>query len=328
MPLDLFQDQQVGDLRDVHLESHETISSPRLLAEARDWIRHNVEESEQPFFAFLHFWDPHSDYRAPSEYTQRFERAPYAGNFRGVYQLEKNQPYDDADRDHMLALYEAEALWTDEHLAALLDELTVLGVLDDTLVILTSDHGEEFYEHGRWGHQRTLYEEVLRVPMLMRYPQSLPAGLRVPGQARLQDVMPTVLELAGVPERAGLEGQSLLPLLDPDHPGHAQHLRLSVPARELDLYGLRSSTHKSLWDEFNEQGSLYDLARDPREQRPIAFDRAALEEASEGPLHDLRIALEELSVRASQLPPPRRAGELPEDLLRDLAAAGYAGDDE
>ena len=326
VPLELFTEQELGVFREVHLESHETISSPRLLQESSDWIQYVVEETDQPFFAFVHCWDPHYDYRAPEAYTQRFERAPYRGSFRGVYQLEKSRQATPADRAHMLALYEAEALWTDEHLSRLLDHLDALGVLDDTIVVVTSDHGEEFWEHGRWGHQRTLYDEVLRVPLLMRYPSAFPAGTRVPGQARLQDIAPTLLELAGLESDARLEGQSLLPLLEADHPGHAQHLLLSVPAREIDLKGWRLGTQKVLWDEVQQQGFLYDLASDPLEHAPRTFDARALANAAEGPLHELRAALEDLAQRARELPPAWEASELPSELIGDLEAAGYLGD--
>jgi arylsulfatase A-like enzyme len=105
---------------------------------------------------------------------------------------------DPRDLEHIVALYDGEIRYTDEHIGRLLDVLRGLGVYDDTVVVVTSDHGEEFFEHGAKGHAKTLYDEILRVPLVLQYPRRVPAGTVVQDQVRLMDVAPTVLGLAGV----------------------------------------------------------------------------------------------------------------------------------
>ena len=102
----------------------------------------------------------------------------------------------------------------------LLDRLDGLGLTRNTLVVFTSDHGEAFAEHGRFGHD-DLHGETLRVPLVFRFPGRLAAGRRVAGRARLLDVMPTVLDLLGVPAPPAVQGRSLVPMLggQPDHTG-------------------------------------------------------------------------------------------------------------
>src|SRR5690606_16138670 len=108
------------------------------------------------------------------------------------------------------ALYHAEIAANDASFGALLHRLETLGIDQETAVILTSDHGEEFLEHGSWTHGRTLYEEQLRIPFIVRFPRGLGAGRELPGPAEQIDLAPTVLELAGLDIPASLPGRSLL----------------------------------------------------------------------------------------------------------------------
>jgi hypothetical protein len=100
----------------------------------------------------------------------------------------------------------------DDHLGRLLARLDALGAADRTLVIVVADHGDEFFEHGSLGHRQTVFDEVLRIPMLLRLPGTLPAGTVVRGPVSLADIFPTVLELLGLPA-ADVGGTSLVPLV-------------------------------------------------------------------------------------------------------------------
>lgn len=168
---------------------------------------------KQPFFVFLHMWDVHYDYVPPAEYVSLFD-PDYAGDldatgFEGNPRLVTGMP--SRDLQHLIALYDGEIRFTDDHLARIVARLREMGVLDDTVLIVTADHGDEFFEHGQKGHAKTLYDEVLRVPLVIRYPHGIAAGQRVAGQVRLMDVAPTVLGLAGVPQPAGFAGAKLAP---------------------------------------------------------------------------------------------------------------------
>ena len=110
--------------------------------------------------------------------------------------------------------YAGETLYTDHEVGELLDGLRdARASTERTLVVFTSDHGEEFGEHGWIGHDETLYDEVLHVPLILRAPGLVPAGVRVPRQASLVDLMPTLLELLGVAAPRSIHGRSLVPFL-------------------------------------------------------------------------------------------------------------------
>jgi arylsulfatase A-like enzyme len=337
VPLDVFESDDLGRWKDVHTHSHETITSPNLYARSSAWIRRTVERGE-PFFAFVHWWDPHYDYKAPAEYAARFDSG-YTGTWTGVRKLDIDKedpnwtPPDADDLAHLLSLYDAEILYTDEHIGRLLDLLDELGVRDDTLVVVTSDHGEEFFENPeqrRWGHQRTLRDDVVRVPLVMRLPGELPAGVRAAGQAGLQDVLPTIADVVDLPLPGYVYGRSLRPLWeDPTRPGRDQPLLLVVPHQEIHISGLRTAELKILWDHATETGSYWNLRRDRLESGGWPFDRGALESGEHAGLAALRRWLTESEALRAALPRTPGHGKIVlDDRMRDeLEAIGYLGED-
>ena len=190
------------------------VSSPGLVDLVSGWLdRWSTAETREPFFVFLHMWDVHYDYVPPREYVERFDPG-YDGDL-DVRRFETNERLHRgmAPRDlrHLIALYDGEIRFTDDHLARLVAKLRTLGVLDDTIVVVTSDHGEEFFEHGAKGHAKTLYDEVLRVPLVVRYPRRVAPAQRVTQQVRLMDVAPTILGLAGVTAPEGFGASDVAP---------------------------------------------------------------------------------------------------------------------
>jgi arylsulfatase A-like enzyme len=116
---------------------------------------------------------------------------------------------DEADLDHVLALYDGEIRLVDDHLAKLRRTLDELGVADRTIIVITSDHGDEFFEHGRKGHHRTLYDEILRVPLVIYVPGVKAVTPKLQMETSIIDIMPTLLSLVGLPVPAGVEGADL-----------------------------------------------------------------------------------------------------------------------
>ena len=172
------------------------------------WLR---EHRNDRLFLFVHYYDVHSDYRSRPEYERQFV-GPYAGIVDGTTpQLAAGQlgriTFDEADRRHLIDLYDAGIRQMDDEIGRL---LTVVGAGDETLLIVTSDHGEEFLEHGGLMHGKTQFEEVLRVPLIMRG-AGVPAGLRVATTVSLIDLMPTILTAVGLAVPAGLDGSDLSP---------------------------------------------------------------------------------------------------------------------
>jgi arylsulfatase A-like enzyme len=153
----------------------------------------------------------------------------------------------------------------------LLDRLARDGRLDDTLVILVSDHGEEFYEHGRFGHYRTLFEEVVHVPLVIRWPAHFSPS-RTRELVSLTDVAPTILELCDLPQKGTMWGRSLAQLGKRGQPlpPRAAPLEVTFGKPENFLRGLHGGDHKVVQHSKASAATYYDLGADPGEQQPIA----------------------------------------------------------
>src|SRR4029079_13634812 len=154
-------------------------SGGEVVAEAIDWMR-----QRQKFFAWVHLYDPHAPYVPPGRYATEYAGRPYDGT----------------------------VAWCDELVGRLVDALRQAGTLDNTLIVLTSDHGEALGEHGEDVHGYFVYEATMRVPLVIRGP-GVKAGTRVEGLARTVDLFPTVLELMGVGGGQASSGRSFAPAL-------------------------------------------------------------------------------------------------------------------
>ncbi len=175
-------------------------------------------QGEQPLFLFMYYYDPHTWYDPPPPYDTLYDPT-YTGTLTAdVYQHGQAVIAGDivpTERDvfHLKALYDGEITYWDEHLGRLFDRLDAEGILDNSLIVLTSDHGQMFGEHGKWVHRNSLYEEVLRVPLLVRFPGVLPAGEVITTPVVTADLTPTILDLAGLAVPPALDGQTLVPLM-------------------------------------------------------------------------------------------------------------------
>jgi len=260
-------------------------------ARAADWLR---AHRGQRTFLYVHFMDPHDPYDNAEIVVGRspFDDPRYAGTITGndIHGLFLGKvPLRDpaADVPHVVALYDAEVHHVDSFLAPLLAAIEP-GELRHTLVVLTADHGEELHDHGGWKHGRTLYEEQLRVPLLLRWDGQLAAGTRLRGPARLIDIAPTIAEAAGAPAPPGWQGRSLLPALRggsaPSPPAlFAEHLADGPPRAAVigQRWKLVLFDREAPFTPHNELESilygeerarlarveLYDLAHDPLERR-------------------------------------------------------------
>ena len=166
------------------------------------WIENHPDER---FFLFLHTYQVHAPYEPPEEFDL-FKTWEKDGK---EVAIDATTPRPVADRHH----YAGEVRYTDAVLKRLLDRLDELGVLDDTIVAVTGDHGDEFGEHGQIGHAKTAYDEVLHVPLVFLAPGLVPTGKRVDTPVSLIDLMPTLLDLAHLPIPPAINGTSLVPLL-------------------------------------------------------------------------------------------------------------------
>ena len=211
---------------ELQLQSHMDQSS-KFVADAVLAELEQAAATREPFFLFAHFFDPHYDFSPPEPFNTRFDPT-YQGEIDGIGFIDDEriaitderrpggriQTCGERDLAHLRALYAGELAWTDSQVGRILDYLAAHGLDQNTLVIVTSDHGDEFFEHGSLGHFLTLYEESVAIPLLLRLPGSLPAGQRVDTVVSTIDILPTVLELTGLPRPPQLVSRGLVPLLE------------------------------------------------------------------------------------------------------------------
>ena len=253
------------------------------------WLDHAASSR---FFAWLHFYDPHAPYEPPEPYATMHADEPYVGEIGFV----------DAQIGRVLAF------------------LGQRDLVDRTIVVAVGDHGESLGEHGERTHGFFIYESAMRVPFIVRAPFGKMRGRRVSDIVRTVDVMPTVLDMLGMPSPPGIEGTSLVPLMT----GAVRELGLDAYAETLyplhrfgwsDLRMLRSGRFKLI---AAPRPELYDLAVDPREQLNLYDQQRALGQR-------LATRLRQMEERFASRAIPGAAAEPTADQLARLATLGYVG---
>jgi arylsulfatase A-like enzyme len=254
----------------------------RIWPRARAWLE---AEDDRPFFLFLHCYDIHAPYAPPPPFRGMFHERPYTGDFvptlanlDAVFRGERS--LDDEAMAHIRARYDEGIRYTDDRLGAILRELEAGGVLSDTLVVITSDHGEEFGEHGSVLHWQLYHGPNLRVPLVVRMPGARDAEpRRVERTVQLIDLAPTILDLVGAPPLAGAQGRSLAPLLRrasavspaADAPGEASAYAWWSDPQALPLRSVVRGRHQLLFSEAAPGGEqLFDVVADPLAQVDLA----------------------------------------------------------
>jgi arylsulfatase A-like enzyme len=288
--------------------------------EAIRWLGSN---RDRRFFLWLHYMDPHEPYEPPPQFIPASPQ-PYLGVYQrssGYLERTKQRTLSPADIRQFERLYDGEIQYIDHNVARLLDALDALQLTDSTLVVFTSDHGEEFLEHGDLGHGRTVYREQLSVPLILRCPLLLPSGMRVPDRVRLIDVLPTVLDLLDIEPVRLLQGESLLGLVQA--PGAGSRDCYAEANRSFNSQtSLERGQYKVVSDELLGDVKVFDLADDPQERDDVSTDRpsVAAELAAE-----LRTAQLENASVASRLPRSILGGRVVVDefLRTRLKALGY-----
>jgi arylsulfatase A-like enzyme len=255
------------------------VEPSRVEKEALAWLGRGPKA---PFFLFLHFYDVHSDYRSRSEYERRFAR-PYGGRVDGTTDQLMEQragrlELGPGDAEQLRDLYDAGIRQMDDGIARVLEALRVTGQLEGTVVVVTSDHGEEFLEHGGVLHGRTQYEEVIRVPLILTGP-GLPAGVRIPEPVSLVDVKPTLLGLLGEPAPPGLDGIDVAPAWkDPARRAPERFVFAEADhhndAVEGSKRAVRRGRFKLHYDMISGEARLFDLEKDPQELSPMPPEAA------------------------------------------------------
>jgi arylsulfatase A-like enzyme len=192
-------------------ESEEEYQAPRVFREAMDWLEEN--RGVERFLLLVDVFDPHEPWDPPQKYLDMYADPDYDGPPVMHAHYGPSDNLTDAELQHMRARYAAEVTMVDHWLGRFLDRARDLGLLEDTLLVVTSDHGHQFGEHGTTGKvHRGLWYELVDVPLLVRPPDGVGAGIRVDSFAQHQDIAPTVLSALGVAQQAPMQGVDLVDL--------------------------------------------------------------------------------------------------------------------
>ena len=261
------------------------------------------DHSDVPFFAFIHAFDPHSPFEPYAPYDALWSTTDGAAEHERGNELWEGRMNDlptqvqmdstDVDQElyvqHEKDWYDGSIRAMDVEVARLMEGLEQLGIADETLFVFISDHGEEFLEHGYHFHGTNAYGEMMNVPLIMHWPGVLPAGTVVEQTTESVDMMPTLLELAGITPPEAAQGQSLLPLIvDPDGvsdfgavrraafserivAGIIEELGLPHDSYSIVLDGwklVQNENQAEDWPEFE----LYDHVKDPLNLEDVAGD--------------------------------------------------------
>ena len=263
------------------------------------WI---TDHQDEDFFLFMHYWDAHIPYLPPSPFLERFtsESAQFQDPLitdrlrsRPTYPLFKRNLYDHLDRipnlEYVSDLYDAEVAYLDHEIGRLFAHLGDTGLLENTMVVLFSDHGEVMTEHDAWFDHTGLYDAVTHVPFIIWCP-TLVAPARISAMVQLVDVMPTVLELLGRSALDDLDGRSLVPLIRGERFTHRDAVMLSECTWQANR-AIRTADWKYIrcYDPGVYSApacELYDLAADPSEQRNVAHEHPAVVAALSGRLDE------------------------------------------
>jgi arylsulfatase A-like enzyme len=240
---------------------------------------------QEPFIAYVQYMETHAPYASPPELTALFDpdfpgppviKHPQAP--QGLLPFFTAAPLEERYRANLVANYDGAIRSLDGHIERLLHALEARGILDKTLVIVTADHGEEFYDHKGWGHGQSLFEELVRVPLIFWSPGHLPRGKKIEQIVNLVDLMPTVLAAARAAEKAQawtMQGRNLWPaLVDGREPGGSPHAFSEVYHGPRHLArSLRQGWKKAIYSNYDKEEivMVFDLKEDPFETKNLAL---------------------------------------------------------
>lgn len=245
------------------------------------WLDQNGYEPGNdggPLFLYLYYYDPHSWYDPPPPFDTMFD-PDYTGSLtpESLGHLEDVVSGDlilsARDLEYLIALYDGDIAYSDHLLDLMLDDLERRGLLENSLIVLSSDHGEMFGEHDKWVHHNSLYEEVLRVPLMFRYSGVLPKDVVFDEPVDHLDVTPTILDLVQIPIPSHMAGRSLVPLMTgaqpslPERPIYAQMAGVIGPdgaphwiAPPANMYAIKEGGDKLIHTErMSENDRLYNV---------------------------------------------------------------------
>lgn len=245
----------------------------RVVRSAMGWI---LQHRDEPFFAYVHILNPHSPYEPPPPFDriwwqravppsmQKLSRLGIDEQWQRLLRLgtANGDPLTRDDLDYLLAMYDGEISYVDWWIGALVRELHERGMLEKTLIVITSDHGENFSEHGLFGHAQHVYNPEISIPLIFSNPKLFPEQRRVAAVVESIDVYPTLVDLIGAPRPAQLQGENLL--------GHERRGTAYTEGTNLKQHKIQDGEWSLIADHDLASPHLYHLGDDPGEARDVA----------------------------------------------------------
>jgi arylsulfatase A-like enzyme len=302
-----------------------------------EWLDNHKDKG---FFLFLHTYQTHNPYACPYPYKTMFlqegakwrhiDLMSFLGGNAGIFKA-----LTEKERQNVVGLYDGEIRYTDEGLIGpLIEKLKKIDIYDQSMIIFTSDHGEEFYDHQGWGHGHSLYDESLKVPLIIKFPESRHKGKRISNLVSLVDIFPTILEEIGIPsQKLEMDGTTLFPVIRGQEKGKRTFMA-DVASNVLDSHipqkiSMNKGDEKLILNKkFKKEDlefflaqppvlipvEMYDLVRDPREKKNISDTKSELANQI---IQNIRLIYKEAK--------KRKTGkmEMNEELKKQLEALGY-----
>ena len=302
-----------------------------ILAAFEEWLR---EASREPFFAYVHFMPPHHPYVAPAEMAALFAGQSPPGYrlgsfpFLQVAQVGGPESHRTCGPE-LVNRYDANLRYADELVGGLIGELRDAGVFDNTLLIVTADHGEAFGEHGYNWHVPCPYDEALHIPLIVRLPGNGRGVARIAALSQTLDLLPTIYDVLGVRfPRDRVQGRSLLPLLSGDASDVHDYLFARTEGN-VPCYVVRDTRYVLLLYEGGKLRALYDLESDPGQVRNVIGERPDVAERLAAAFRDFAATqIVPLSQFVDETVKPRPGPQrgkvaLTDDVRKELEALGY-----
>jgi arylsulfatase len=240
---------------------------------ALTWLDRHQDDR---FVLYLHYLDAHTPYAPPKEYVKQFADPAYAGKIGDTFAHVEGADasgYDAADRKKVMALYDAALKHIDTQIGRLVATLGERGQLDDTVIVVAADHGEEFWDHGNFFHGQSLYDELLHIPLIVRAPGAAPAGTVIERPVRMIDVAPSLLEWAALERPATFEGRPLSQTIASPAAAGDDLIATATQAQFPTRYAIRSGGLKLIESLDTGKRELFDVTADPHEEKNLAAQR-------------------------------------------------------
>jgi arylsulfatase A-like enzyme len=305
---------------------------PFYIDTVQKWMKQHAEEK---FFLHLHVMPPHNPYIAVAPYDEAFvdfdapilngaiklffshysdRLAPWDANVRWSHEIT-----DIATRNYIVNLYDANVALGDEFFGKIIAQLKTFGLYDNTLIILSADHGDEFWEHGTMLHAHNgLYNEVLHVPLVVKFPKALkitPTEIHSP--VATLDILPTILAVNGIPVPEYVQGKSFFNLEKKSVQDIDREYTYFAQAYPPSLEAVRWENYQYIYSPQKNSAELYDLVNDPFEQRNLAMEKSDI-------MEQLRTALANFQTNVTVGSPSQNAPQVDEDSVNRLRDLGYA----